>query len=139
MAHLGENISKLRGLRRLTQKDMASRLNVAQPVYSKIEQKAEIDDDLLSRIASVLEVSPEAIKNFSEGAVINIISSTLTLNDNASSFNSYPTYNFNPVDKLVELVEENKKLYERLLAAKDESLNAKDKVITMYKSQQTPL
>ncbi len=41
----------------------------------------------------------EAIKNFSEEAAINIISSTL--HDNAGSINYNPT--FNPIDKIVEL------------------------------------
>jgi len=129
MAHLGENIAKLRGMRQITQKAMAAKLSIAQPVYSKIEKKPEIDDDLLAKIAAVLEVTPDAIKNFSEGAVINIISSPVTLHDSASSFNSYPVYNFNQADKLLEVVEENKKLYERLLKEKDE-------VIELYKKQQ---
>jgi len=127
--HLGQNISKIRGFKRLPQKDIASKLNLTQPEYSRIEKKEQIDDDLLERIATILEVSPEAIKNFSEDAAINIISSTLTLNDNASSFNTYPVYNFNPIDKLVEMHEENKKLYEQLL-------REKDTVIELYKQQQ---
>jgi hypothetical protein len=65
-----------------------------------------------------LGVTAEAIKNFSEEAVINIISSTL--HDNAGSVNNNCTLNFNPMDKLLEVIEENKKLYERLLQAEKE-------------------
>jgi predicted Ser/Thr protein kinase len=60
----------------------------------------------LQQIAQVLGVTAEAIKNFSEEAVINIISSTL--HDNAGSVNNNCTLNFNPMDKLLEVIEENK-------------------------------
>ena len=67
-----------------------------------------------------LGVTAEAIKNFSEEAVINIISSTL--HDNAGSVNNNCTLNFNPMDKLLEVIEENKKLYERLLQSEREKV-----------------
>jgi hypothetical protein len=35
------------------------------------------------------------------------------------------TLNFNPMDKLLEMIEENKKLYERLLQAERELLKGK--------------
>ena len=68
----------------------------------------------------MLGVTAEAIKNFSEEAVINIISSTL--HDNAGSVNNNCTLNFNPMDKLLEVIEENKKLYERLLQSEREKV-----------------
>ena len=120
MVHLGNNIAKLRGMRRLTQKEMASKLNLGQPEYSKIEQRSEIDDELLNLIANALEIPAEAIKNFNEAATINIITSTL--HDNAGSVNNNPVYNFNPIEKLIEL-------YEQIIKDKDE-------IIEMYKKQQ---
>ena len=45
-----------------------------------------IEPDLLEQVAKVLKVPVEAIKNFSEAAAINIISSTL--HDNAGSKNT---------------------------------------------------
>ena len=71
----------------------------------------------MERIATVLEVSPEAIKNFNENSAINIISNIL--NDHAAMINNYPIFNFNPIDKLIEIVDENRKLYEQLLKEKD--------------------
>ena len=73
-------------------------------------------------VAKALGVSVEAIKNFSEEAVLNIIGNTVNNHDNATmnaaNIQYQPT--FNPLDKVVELFEENKKLYERLLAAEKE-------------------
>ena len=121
MAHLGHNIAKLRGIRRMTQKEMAGKIGLYQPDYSKVEQKEEIDEELLLLIANALEVTPEAIKNFNEEAAISIISNN-TLNDNAAIIGHNPVYNFNPIDKLIEIVEENRKLYERLLKEKDATI-----------------
>lgn len=50
-----------------------------------------------------------AIKIFSDEAVINIISNIT--HDNAGSINIQCILNFNPMDKFLELIEENKKLY----------------------------
>jgi len=67
-----------------------------------------------------LGLTSESIRNFSEEAVFNIIGNTVTNHDNGSLFNYQPT--FNPLDKLMEALEANKELYERLLA------NVKEKV-----------
>ncbi len=75
---------------------------------STLEQKEALDKEILEKIAAVLKVPADAIKNFSEDAAINIISSTL--HDNAGSIFNSPS--FNPIDKVVEL-------YERMLRDKD--------------------
>jgi len=122
MVHLGQNIAKLRGMKRLTQKEIATKLNLSQSEYSKIEQKAEIDEDLLSLIASALEISPDALKNFNEDFVIFNIEN---MNDNAANYQ----YHFNPIEKVVDL-------YERLLREKEEIIKQKDDMIEMYKKEQ---
>jgi hypothetical protein len=65
-------------------------------------------------------VSVEAIKNFSEEGMVNYFN---TFNDstlNGPVNSNYCT--FNPLDKLMESVEENKKLYERLLQAEKDKI-----------------
>lgn len=98
---------------------MASELGISQQAISKIEQSAEVEDDALARIAKVLGVTPEAIKNFSEEAVVNYFN---TFNDNSTNNGAVYAFNstFNPIDKLIEVYEENKKLYEQLLASEKE-------------------
>ena len=65
----------------------------------------------------------QAIKEYSDEKMLNIITNN-TFNSNDSStlnaINVMPT--FNPLDKLIEAYDENKKLYERLLAAEKEKL-----------------
>ena len=89
-----------------------------------IEQSETLDEAKLEEVAKVLGVTKEGIENFSEEKVINFFNN---FNDNSFS-NSQGTFaatncTFNPLDKLIESQEENKKLYERLIQAE------KDKVI----------
>lgn len=80
-----------------------------------------IDNAILEDVAKILKVSPEAIKNFTEEMGVNFISNTFTDNQFAGyTVNNNPT--FNPLEKLIEMVEENKKLYEALLKEKDEKI-----------------
>ncbi|WP_231426995.1 helix-turn-helix domain-containing protein [Pedobacter sp. Leaf250] len=118
--HLGRKVSRIRELRGMKQDTLAFELGLSQQAISKLEQSAEIEDKTLDKIATVLGLSSEAIKNFSEDAVFNIIGNTVTNHDNGALFNYYPS--FNPIDKLMELVEENKDLYERLLLSEREKV-----------------
>lgn len=118
--HIGRKIGRIRELRGIKQEFLASELGISQQSISRIEQSETVEEDKLQQIAQVLGVTVEAIKNFSEEAVINIISSTL--HDNAGSVNNNCTLNFNPMDKLLEVIEENKKLYERLLQTEREKV-----------------
>lgn len=116
--HIGRNISRLRELRGIKQEALAIAIGVSQQTISNIECSETVDDDKLQLIAKELGVSTEAIKQFSEENVINYFNNNFY--DNSASNGqgaSLPTFNFNPIDKLVEAYEENKKLYERLLEA----------------------
>ncbi len=70
----------------------------------------------MEKVATILGITPDAIKNFSEEAVFNYFNN---FHDGSSGdFRHHCT--LNPLDKLVELFEENKSLYERLLLAEKE-------------------
>lgn len=94
----------------------------SQKRVSLLEQKEVIEDDILRQVAEILKVPVEAIKNFSEDSVLNIISNTFTSTDTSTlnAINYQPT--FHPIDKVIELFEENKKLYEQLLASEREKV-----------------
>lgn len=122
--HIGRNIARIREMRGMKQETLAELLGVSQQKISLYENAEELEDLKLEPIAKALEISVDALKNFSEDAFFNIVANTYnnTSNDNstliASSLNYYPT--FNPIDKLLESYEENKKLYERLLETEKE-------------------
>jgi len=117
--HIGRNISRLRELRGMKQEALGFAIGVSQKTISMIENSEVVEEEKLVEIAKALEVSVEAIRNFSEEAVINIVNNTFSdFKDNASAINYHCT--FNPLDKIMEMVEENKRLYERLLVSEKE-------------------
>lgn len=61
----GEKIRAFRELRNYTQEYVANKLGMSQVNYSKIERgEITASDDKINKIAEVLEVSPQAIKEF---------------------------------------------------------------------------
>jgi len=117
--HLGRNISRIREMKGMKQETLAEILGISQQKMSVIENTEELDDTKLNEIAKALDVPASAIKEYSDERVLNIINSTFHESPFYSNTVNYnPT--FNPLDKLVEAYDENKKLYERLLQAEKE-------------------
>ncbi|GHE31249.1 helix-turn-helix domain-containing protein [Sphingobacterium griseoflavum] len=110
--HIGRKISRIRELRGLKQEALAIELGVSQQTVSNIEKSESIEAALLAQVAEILGVTPEAIENFSEEAVFNIINNTFQ--DSSSNNNNY-LCTINPLDKIIEL-------YERLLEAEKTKL-----------------
>lgn len=116
--HIGRNISRIRELREMKQEALAIAIGVSQQTISNIENSETIDEDKLHEIAKALGVSSEAIKNFSEEAAINYFNSFY---DNSASQGQFgPIYNFNPIEKIIEL-------YDKLLQSE------KDKIVYLEK------
>lgn len=128
-SHIGRKISRIRELRDMKQEALAQALGTNQQAISILENSETIDDEKLKQIAKALGVSVEAIKNFSDEAAINYFN---TFNDtnNTGAFN-FGTNNctFNPLDKLIEAYEENKKLYERLVQAEKDKVEYLEKIL----------
>ncbi len=117
---IGRKISRIRELRGIKQEHLAAELGVSQQTVSRMEQAETVEDEVLEKVAAVLGVSAEAIKNYNDEAVLNIISNTFTSNDTSTlnAINYQPS--FNPIDKIVELYNEKVALLERLLLAEKE-------------------
>lgn len=129
--HIGRKISRIRELRDMKQEALAQALGTNQQAISILENSETIDEDKLIAIAKALGVTAEAIKNFSEEGMINYFN---TFNETVSnsSFGNGACNNdctFNPLDKLMEAVEENKKLYERLLQAEKDKIEYLEKLL----------
>jgi len=121
--HIGRKISRIRELRGIKQDILAEELGVSQQTVSRMEQSEVLENELLEKVARVLGVTPDAIKNFSEEAVVNYFNTFNDVNNGAVNPNHQNHYcTFHPLDKLMEVVEENKKLYERLLASEREKI-----------------
>lgn len=116
--HIGRNIQKIRVYLGMKQEALAADLGVSQNVISKIEKESEIEEGLLNKIASVLAISAEVIKDFDvERAICNINNykdATISPGATATVYAAH-TQQINPLEKLVEL-------YERLLKSEQEKI-----------------
>src|ERR1700712_3210631 len=68
--NIGRKISKIRELRNMKQETLASELGISQQAVSKLEQSEKIEDEVLQKIAAALGVTADAIKNYSDEALI---------------------------------------------------------------------
>lgn len=111
LVHHGRNIRRLREILNVKQETIASELNISQQSMSKLEQKSTIEKETLEKIAEIMKIPVEAIKNFNEAGVINIISSSLHDNSGVVMYNPV----FNPMGKVFEL-------YDKIIKSKDEEI-----------------
>ncbi len=120
--HHGRNLKRIREIMGVKQEALALEMGEDwnQRKVSLLEQKEDIDDGTLAELAKVLKVTPEAIKSFNEEATVNIIASNHNGRDQSSAVNFQCT--FNPLEKLMEQIEENKRLYEELLKSEREKV-----------------
>ncbi|WP_121487894.1 helix-turn-helix transcriptional regulator [Chryseobacterium sp. 7] len=120
--HQGRNIKRFREMLGIKQEALAFELgdDWNQKKISLLEQKETVESDILAQVAKILKVPAEAIENFDEEQAVNIISNTF--NDQSNGYNYYPNFNFNPLDKMVEL-------YERMLQQQREMIEKLEKIL----------
>ncbi len=124
--HEGRNVKRIREILGIKQDALAFDLGLSQQAISQLEQKEALDVEMLGKIAAVLKVPVDSIKNFDEQAAINIISTTFNSHDNSTSLAYQSSFTFNPIDKIVEL-------YERMLKDKDEMIEKLDSLLKARK------
>ncbi|MFH6992458.1 helix-turn-helix domain-containing protein [Flavobacterium sp. FlaQc-48] len=129
--HIGRKISRIRELRDMKQEALAQALGISQQTISAIENSETVEEERLIEVAKALGVTVEAIKNFSEELAINYFNNFTDTKDSQMNFGNGNGHNctFNPLDKLMEAVEENKKLYERLLKAEQDKNEYLEKLL----------
>jgi transcriptional regulator with XRE-family HTH domain len=128
--HQGRNVKRFREMLGIKQEALAFDLGEDwnQKKISLLEQKDIVEDDLLQAISKALKIPVEAFKSFDEEQAVNIISNTF--NDGSFLNTGHtPTFNVNPIDKLIQLHEEKIALYERMLKEKDEMMDRLEKLI----------
>ncbi|AQX51628.1 helix-turn-helix transcriptional regulator [Elizabethkingia anophelis] len=120
--HQGRNIRRFREMLGIKQDALAYELggDWNQKKISLLEQKETIETSILQQVSAVLKIPVEAIENFDEEQAVNIISNTF--NDQSNGYNYYPTFAFNPLDKMVEL-------YERMLKQQQDMIDRLEKLI----------
>lgn len=89
---------------------------MTQQAFSKLEQKEQIEEKTLSKVAEVLQIPVEALKNMTDENAFNIIANTFNSYDTSIGNQSNFQCSFTPIDKIVEL-------YERMLKTEQEKVN----------------
>ena len=119
--HHGRNIKRLREILGVKQDLLAAEFNITQQAVSNLESKAQLSDEILEKIAKILNVPVDAIKNFSDDSTMNVVANTFK---EASFLYCYQPIS-NQIDKLVEIIErllkaeqEKNVLLEKILAEK---------------------
>ena len=112
--HTGRNVQRVRMYFGVKQEALAADLGITQQEVSKIEQQEEIEEEVLTKIADVLGVSPEVIRDFDVERAIYKINNIRdnTFEQGATSI----AQQFNPIEKIIEL-------YERLLQSEREKVD----------------
>lgn len=126
--HHGHNIKRLREMLGVKQEAIAVELNITQQAVSGLEQKEEIDNSTLEKIAQIMKIPVEAIKNMTDDTTYNYIN---TFNDEVTNHNGFYNFNcsFNPIDKIVELYNDKIELYERMLKSEKEKAELFEKLL----------
>jgi transcriptional regulator with XRE-family HTH domain len=107
--HLGRNIMRLRELQGMKQETLASLLGISQQAVSKMEGSESIEEERIHTVAKALGVPTEILKNFTEEAAF------FNIQNNYDNATQNVNYQFNPVEKIVEL-------YDALLKAEREKM-----------------
>ena len=140
--HQGRNIKKIRELKNMKQEYLAQKMKTTQQYISNLEQKEIIDDEILDRVANILDIPVNTIKNMNDDFPVNYYNNTFhdnaTVNGAISS--SENTTNVNVVDKFIEifkkytddikdLCEKHISLYKNILNEKNEIIKEKNEII----------
>ncbi|WP_298648249.1 helix-turn-helix domain-containing protein [uncultured Proteiniphilum sp.] len=122
--HLGYNVKRLREILGVKQEDLAERLHLTQQSVSKLENRDDLDNETLEKIANAMNIPSAAIKNFTDEGAVHIVSNTFTEN---SSIVNYPINN--PIERIVQLYDEKVELYERMLQSEKEKVALLEELI----------
>jgi transcriptional regulator with XRE-family HTH domain len=139
--HHGRNLKGIRNALDISQDQLAEKLGEAwnQQRISDLENKERIEDDLLSKVAKALEVPVDTIKNYSPEALVTYIQNNHSgANASTGQIGQGYDYNhnhctFNPLDKYVEVVEKNEKLYQELLKTEREKIALLERMLAEKK------
>ncbi len=122
--HEGRNVKRFREMQGMKQETLADALgdDWNQKKVSLLEAKEKIEPAILEQVASVLKISPQAIKNFDEETAVNIINNIHDNKFDNTSVGMVYHQNINPIEKWLEALEEIKRLNAALLKEKDEKI-----------------
>lgn len=122
--HEGRNVKRFREMLQIKQEGLADLLgdDWTQKKVSMLEAKESIDPAILAQVSAALKIPVEAFQNFDEENAVNIIANTFNEKSFENAFANNCTFNFNPVEKMIEL-------YERIIQQQKDMIEKMEKLI----------
>jgi transcriptional regulator with XRE-family HTH domain len=120
--HHGRNIKRLREILGIKQYALAVKLNITQQAISDLEKKVQINDEVLEKVAEVLKVSVEDIKNLDEETIINQITNT----SHNELYNDTSVIN---IQSMIDQSNKHTKILEELLKTEQEKITLLKKAV----------
>lgn len=117
--HLGRNIAKLRSIKGYKQEEFAKLLKMSQQAVSRLENKKDIEEEMLQLVADKLQVPIEAIKAFSSESVINNFNQ-----QGGSVSNNVENVTINPIEKIEALYKQIIKDKDKIIAEQKKEIEA---------------
>lgn len=110
--HQGKNVKRFREMLGIRQEGLADQLGPEwnQKRISLIESRERVEPDLLKSIAEALKIPVQVLENFDEQAAINYFN-TFTNSIYAHGDGTANTINLDPINALVEAMQELKTVY----------------------------
>jgi len=129
--HHGRNVKRIREMLGVKQEALAAELGEDwnQRRISTLEQRDIIEPELIEQLAKALKVPAEAIKNFNDEAATSYINTFHDSSGQGALIGNYGSYAFNPIEKWMEALDENKRLYEALLKSEREKIAILEKLL----------
>ena len=113
---IGNKIKNIRELKNFTQEYMADKLEISQAAYSKLEKgDLKISQAKLNKIAEILDVNLEDIKDFDNKRILNSYNSIKGNNSNI-------TYSNQDIILIRKLYEDKINLLEKLVQKQEEEI-----------------
>jgi transcriptional regulator with XRE-family HTH domain len=125
--HHGKNITRFRQMLGMKQDLLASIMGDEwnQMKISRLEAKEEIEPGILDEVAKALKIPSDAIRNFDEDAAISIVSNTF--HDESAAYAQNYKCSFNPIDKIVEILERTIKEKDKEIARLQKAMGKRRK------------
>ncbi|MDR0745549.1 MAG: helix-turn-helix domain-containing protein [Mediterranea sp.] len=129
--HQGRNIKRVRESRGMKQFTLAQLIGLSQQAVSQIEQKSVIEEVLLDKMAIVLEVPVDVLREMEDVSDVSfyVENNTFEARDNTQTVHAKDYNNYCSLDEIQKLYEEKETLYERQLKDKQNQIDFLKKLL----------
>lgn len=116
--HEGNNLRRIREILQMKQDTLALKLSMSQQAVSAMERRPVLGEALLQKLSTVLGVPPIVVRHFNDQRLRSFLVACFVANDMPAS--SDITSSGTLWVRYLDLIEENRRLYQELIREKEE-------------------